>query len=382
MKFRANFLNKIPKLNKLNQKSNVSTIINGPILPQKQGHLALYSLSQNIYYNLALENYLAESINESDRNILLVWLSEPCIVFGRHQNTWVECNVNESHRRGVRLARRYSGGGCVYHDQGNLNISFITNRLKFDRKLNLNLIKNSLDPLKITQNVQFEITPRHDIFVKLPDDDTAYKISGSAARLAQKFSYHHCTLLHDVNMDNMKLLKSPVAANIITKATPSVRSKCINLSQYLAADLQRIVEILCENYWRMNHSNWSIEHLFEYVNPEEHHIEPLLRKNIAELQSWEFIYGSTPKFKLNVQLDDKHVTLSVDIHAGIIREFELVNESHANDLNLINEMKSIMNQFIGCKFEASNLKSLIEKNLPTNNLYTVKFFEFLNKNFF
>lgn len=112
----------------------------------KNGSLTLFSVSTNIVKNLALENLIAESINKRDNlNVLLFWISEPCIVFGRHQNPWLECDVREARARGVNLVRRYSGGGCVYHDLGNLNISFLTNRLKFDRTKNLNLIKSGVE---------------------------------------------------------------------------------------------------------------------------------------------------------------------------------------------------------------------------------------------
>ena len=117
------------------------------ILPnESSGSLALFSLSKNIYTNLAFENAIAESINSKpDLSVLLMWISEPCIVYGRHQNPWLECDVKHSGEEGVEAVRRYSGGGCVYHDHGNLNISFLTNRLKFDRKTNLSIIKEGLE---------------------------------------------------------------------------------------------------------------------------------------------------------------------------------------------------------------------------------------------
>jgi hypothetical protein len=97
-------------------------------------------------------------------NILLMWISEPCIVFGRHQNPWLECNVKESLKKGVKIVRRYSGGGCVYHDLGNLNISFITERTKYNRKFNLNILKNSLDQISLS-GCEIDISPRYDIFL-------------------------------------------------------------------------------------------------------------------------------------------------------------------------------------------------------------------------
>ena len=157
--------------------------------------------------------------------------------------------------------------------KGNLNISFIVNRLKYDRKFNLNVIKETLDKLKIHENFSIELSPRHDIFIKdktEPEDAKGYKISGTASRLAKNYSYHHCTLLYESNIENMKFLQSNIRQDITTRATPSVRSKCLNLKDIIAErdfNIDKLVNMICEQYWRNYSSNWAIEHLYNYVDP-------------------------------------------------------------------------------------------------------------------
>ncbi len=98
--------------------------LNSVIPVDTQGHLALVSLSNNVHYNLALENYLAENVSLKNRSILLIWKSDKSLVYGRHQNPWTECNLKQAQEADVRLARRYSGGGCVYHDLGKILFIF------------------------------------------------------------------------------------------------------------------------------------------------------------------------------------------------------------------------------------------------------------------
>jgi len=243
---------------------NISTrLFTTNILPNKNGHLALVSLSNNIYYNLALESYIAETYDLKNRNILLIWLSEPCLVVGRHQNPWLECNVREAHLNKIQVARRYSGGGCVYHDLGNLNISFIVDRLKYDRKHNLSIIKETLENKKfhLKSNHQIVLSPRHDIFIK-ENDMNEFKITGSASRLARQYSYHHCTLLFDSNLTNISsLLKSNLAGCIKTKATPSVPSKCANMKNFTNfhnLTTQDMIRLICEQFWSQHWFNWSL----------------------------------------------------------------------------------------------------------------------------
>ena len=352
-----------------------------PVLPEKDGNLALFSLSNDIFYNLALEDHLAELVNKKSRNILLFWISEPCVVIGRHQNPWLECNVKEAHANSVKVVRRYSGGGCVYHDLGNLNMSFITNRQSYDRKVNLSLIKTSLERCNF-KDIEFEISPRHDIFVRLKEtsDSSIYKISGSAARLAQNFSYHHCTLLFNSQMERMKLLRSNLSERIVTKATPSVRSKTINLMPYLEStknlDLEKIAAILCQEYWKLNHQNWSIENLFNYVNPEDENMSKILDKSLTELKSWEYLFGSTPRFSLRISFHD-NVELSLEILSGVIKSFQC--NSSTIDLE---KLKNGLEFLVGCKLDRSSITEIIRKqDLLSLHSHFLPFLEFINKNF-
>lgn len=113
-------------------------------------------------------------------------------------------------------ARRKSGGGTVYHDQGNINFSFITHRQDYNRQYNLNIINDCLN--KSYSHLNLKCNSRDDIM------QDGCKVSGSAARMTRIKAYHHCTLL--VNSDKQHLrssLRSPfkvvvhqMAENIMT----------------------------------------------------------------------------------------------------------------------------------------------------------------------
>lgn len=102
------------------------------------------SQSTDIYTNLALEDWMYRNMDFSNHHVMMVWRNEPCVVIGRHQNPWLEANVPFLAEKEIALARRNSGGGTVYHDRGNLNITFFTPRERYDRKYNLELIKRAL----------------------------------------------------------------------------------------------------------------------------------------------------------------------------------------------------------------------------------------------
>jgi lipoate-protein ligase A len=53
-----------------------------------------------------------------DRPTLLVWRSRPAVVIGRFQRADWEVDAAACARRGVRVWRRFTGGGAVYLDEG------------------------------------------------------------------------------------------------------------------------------------------------------------------------------------------------------------------------------------------------------------------------
>jgi len=172
--------------------------------------------------NLAFEDWLYLNADLTNRRILFLWRNEPTIVIGRHQNPWAECSVKNLQKCNAHLARRKSGGGTVYHDLGNINLSFFTPRQLYNRKENLALI---VKVLRERWKLDAEASPRDDILI-----DAKFKISGSSSKLGRLISFHHCTLLLDADERLLKFLLQPSYKDISSKATQSVRSNVMNLS--------------------------------------------------------------------------------------------------------------------------------------------------------
>lgn len=182
------FSRKFPPLSK-------SILVNSSIFSQGQlSHLTtiakksvFISKTNDIYENLALEDWLFKNLNYENKEILFLWVNSPCVVFGRHQNPWNEVDLDYLFRNGILPARRNSGGGTVYHDEGNLNCTFFTTKKNYHRKRNLFFI---CDVLNKYWGLKASVSDRDDILL-----ENKYKISGTASKLASQNTYHHCTLL-------------------------------------------------------------------------------------------------------------------------------------------------------------------------------------------
>src|SRR5699024_4486135 len=106
-------------------------------------------------YNLGLEEYLIET----GENILYLWQNDNTIVIGRNQNPYRECNINKMKEDGIKLVRRRSGGGAVFHDMGNLNFTIISKKHEKNIEDNLQLVNEALS----YKNIESVFNGRNDL---------------------------------------------------------------------------------------------------------------------------------------------------------------------------------------------------------------------------
>ncbi|CAH4031314.1 unnamed protein product [Pieris brassicae] len=289
----------------LTRRTSARSLVTSSAKPIKQAQVlppereitksVFMSQSTDIYTNLAMEDWMYRNMDFSNHHVMMVWRNEPCVVIGRHQNPWLEANVPFLGDKEIALARRNSGGGTVYHDRGNLNITFFTHRDRYDRKYNLEIIKRALYR---SFGIKSLINERQDIIVR-----DKYKISGTAAKLSRLTAYHHCTLLVNANKADL----SKALAKRETTATPSTPSPVVNL-----ADLDNRVTVeslqtaIGYEYLRTpalhiedaGERHISQQRGFQFVNPTEDWY-PGIAELRKELTTWEWCYGRTPEFTVS-----------------------------------------------------------------------------------
>ena len=307
----------VPFVRNLSQGRRVITKNLLDTIPQHLDHkIGVISTHSDIYHNLALEDYLYSNVSFTDSAcILLIWIDEPCVVIGRHQNPWAELVTKYCLTKGIKVARRSSGGGTVFHDKGNINFSFITNRKSYNRRNNLTLLSDHLNHLP---NVNCQISPREDIVTETVRDGEKItaKVSGTAAKLSSKNAYHHCTLLVNSNLENLrKCLRKSLPPSFTNRATSSVPSPIVNITS-LTGDHKVSTTDIADSF-----INSFTPKVFE-IFPSETTV-PGIEGKVATLSSWDWVYGKTPKFILkrdfNHEVDP--FTIEICVNHGLVDSF-------------------------------------------------------------
>jgi lipoate-protein ligase A len=258
--------------------------------------LVRYDLgSQDPYDNLAAEELLLRTCPQ-DTIRLVFSRNAPAVIVGRNQNPWAEADLGEAARRGITVARRVSGGGAVFHDEGNLNYGFAMPRTAYEPGRFLGLIVQALASLGIAATA----CERHSLWVG------GRKVAGTAFLLTGRTALLHGCVLVDSDLAVLRRLLRPLAVDLRGHAVASVRSPVTRLrdvSQGLAAEAVR--EAIAQAAARGLGAPCCPAVLSEALPAGA------LASLSERLRSWDWVYGRTPEFTHGLSLGRDSVVLQV-----------------------------------------------------------------------
>jgi lipoate-protein ligase A len=275
-------------------------------------HTHVYlSNTHNPWFNLATEDWLFQQAPLNEQ-VLFLWRNQPCVVIGRAQNPWAECNLAHMAEDDVLLARRQSGGGTVFHDLGNTNFTFISPLTQYDKNLNLALILKALAHFGMNAYA----SGRNDLCVNDLDGQPR-KFSGSAFRQTADKAFHHGTLLLDANLDNLNHYLHPNKLKLESKGVKSVRSRVMNLRELNPTiNHTEIGQVLIQQFFDQYEHIGAIDTLDEgYLKTQ-----PALMARYQEYSDWDWRFGKTLPFdlELNHRFSWGDITLQLKFDQAII----------------------------------------------------------------
>jgi lipoate-protein ligase A len=276
--------------------------------------LCIYNSSTDPYFNLAAEEYL---LREHQGDVFMLWRNEPSIIVGKHQNCLAEINLEFVRSNNIKVVRRISGGGTVFHDLGNLNFTFIStghsNQLVDFRKYTQPILEVLRDKLGI--EARFE--GRNDLTIK------GMKFSGNAEHVYRDRVLHHGTLLFSSVMTDLSAALNVDPEKFRDKAVKSVRSRVTNISEHLTKPLT-IIEF---KDMIMTHILDNTEGAETYYLSESDMAKIRLIRD-ARYATWDWNFGYSPQYMLQkkIKTNGGMIEFDLDVEKGIIRDVQIFGD--------------------------------------------------------
>lgn len=276
--------------------------------------MAIYfykSESGDGWQNLATDAYFLEHLSPEDI-CLYFYINKNAVIIGKNQNAWKECNLDAMERDGVQLVRRHTGGGAVYHDEGNLNFSFIMGEDEYDLARQMRVILRTVEKF----GLHAELSGRNDILVD------GRKFSGNAFGVAHGMRSHHGTILVNADLSKLGNYLNVSKKKIASKGVSSVRARVCNLAELAPEITVPQVEEALKAAFAEEYGAYT-----PYVFTEAEKAE--IAKIYETQASWEWRLGKAPKFDyaLEERLSFGEIQLYFGLEQGQITEMKIYSDA-------------------------------------------------------
>ncbi|MDQ0351693.1 lipoate-protein ligase A [Alkalibacillus filiformis] len=299
--------------------------------------------------NLAIEEYALKHLNiDDDQQYLLFYVNGPSIIVGKNQNSVEEINTDFVEANDIKVVRRLSGGGAVYHDLGNLNFSFLAK----DEGNNFSNFKKFTQPVVDALQklgVNAELSGRNDITAD------GRKISGNAQFTTKGRMFSHGTLMFDSEVENVIQSLRVKSEKIRSKGIKSIRSRVANISEFID-----------ENITMDDFKETLLKYIFDVEDVKDVPRYELTEedwKKIREIsesryQKWDWNYGRSPAFNIQHSKRVEGVgsyDVRLDVKKGVIQDVTIFGDFFG-----IGEVSDVEDKLKGVKYESEAIQEALK----------------------
>ncbi|NLW43394.1 MAG: lipoate--protein ligase [Tissierellia bacterium] len=283
-------------------------------------------------YNLAFEEYCFKNLPVDKDEFFYFWINEPSIIVGKNQNVHAEVNLDYIKENQIKVVRRITGGGAVYHDLNNINYSHISKSKgakKLDFKNYYQLIVDALNNMGINA----ELSGRNDITVD------GLKIAGSSQSIWKDRVLSNCCILYNVDLEELSKALNVRPEKLTSKGVKSVRARVTNIKPLINIDLST-VEFL-NKLQKEIFNNLNIKGEEYILSPEELKGVDEIYKNRFSSRQWNYGKVHNTKYYKYKRFPIGFVELFFDLEDEKVKNLK------------------IMGDFFGTK-DVSELENLLE----------------------
>jgi len=289
---------------------------------------------------LATEEYL---LKNSYHDVFMLYINTPSIIIGKHQNALSEINLNYVEKNKLKVVRRLSGGGTVYHDIGNINYSWIVHgeqgKIIDFKKYTDDILAYLLSlPVKASRN------KNNDLLIN------GRKVSGNSEHVLKNKLIHHGTLLFSSDLNKLNRAIKVDLSRFKDKSVQSKRSFVTNIADHLNKDMSI-------NDFRLNLFKFI---KLQYANAEEYQ---LIKQELDTIKllakekynSWDWNFGYSPKYQLNKKLKvhNNEISISLNIVKGRISGVDFTGNFFTNK-----EINIFKQKLIGLRHRKTDIRKV------------------------
>ena len=291
------------------------------------------------FFNLAIEEFLLKSSKEE---YLILYVNNPSVIIGKHQSGHMEADTKFVNENQIPVIRRISGGGTVFHDNGNLNFSFIR-QSESGKQVDFRKYTQPVIDFLLLMGVDARFEGKNDIKVD------GLKISGNAEHIHGNRVLHHGTLLFSTSLEMLRNSLRKDQSRYTSRAVVSNPASVINLKEKINC-FQDINEFRSEmlNYFLKNFSDNVPYNLSE--------AEILQAESIAASKyktwEWNWAYGPEYTFKNTFKINNALQSCRLVIKDGIIQESNIEGGD---------QIRNSSKKLIGCRHMVNDLLEVFRK---------------------
>jgi len=309
--------------------------------------------SDDPFFNLAIEEML---LKNSKEDYLILGINKQSVIIGKHQSAHKEINTAFVTENNIPVIRRISGGGTVFHDEGNLNFTFIR-QSESGKQVDFHKYTLPVIEFLLTLGVEAKFEGKNDLKV------AGYKISGNAEHVHRNRVLHHGTILFSTSLYMLGNSIRKDKSCYSTKAVESNPSSVMNLNEKLTG----FWEI---NKFRSEMMDYFLKRIPQAVSYELSSEEIKEAEVLAETKyktwEWNWAYGPEYNFQNSFQINGNKHSCNLFIKDGIIRNCSIEGSD---------EMMIVANKLIGCRHMVPDiLRVFNEENIAIKKEDIYNFF--------